>query len=330
MSKIMWMVRAGRGARFAEQFETGNYVSIGWNELTDLSKIKDKEELANLYKTAYPNQKPGQISMGVGQILRFILELKIGDYVVSYNHEFRIYLVGKIISDYKYLSNTANDHQHHRDVEWLGKVSRDDLSVTTKNTIGAIMTLFQISDPAMREILGLLSGDTKPSEPQEEELSELDRLRKDVVERGIEFIKDNLLKLDWDEMQELVAGILRGMGYKTRVSDPGPDRGKDIIASPDGLGLEQPRIKVEVKHRTDATGAQMLRSFLGGLRQNDKGLYVSTGGFSKEARYEAERSTVPVALVDADQLAELLIDYYDNLDTNTKALMPLMKVYWPA
>ena len=64
-----------------------------------------------------------------------------------------------------------------------------------------------------------------------------------------EFIKDKLLKLSWDEMQDLVAGVLRGMEYKTRVSPRGPDRGRDIIASPDGLGLEQPRIIVEVKHR---------------------------------------------------------------------------------
>ena len=47
-------------------------------------------------------------------------------------------------------------------------------------------------------------------------------------------------------MQELVAGILRAMGLKTKISNKGPDRGKDIIASPDGLGLENPRIFVEV------------------------------------------------------------------------------------
>jgi restriction system protein len=40
-------------------------------------------------------------------------------------------------------------------------------------------------------------------------------------------------------MQELVAGVLRGMGYKTIVSAKGPDRGRDILASPDGLGLSE-------------------------------------------------------------------------------------------
>ncbi len=39
------------------------------------------------------------------------------------------------------------------------------------------------------------------------------------------------------------------MGYKTTVSEVGPDRGKDIAASPDGLMLTEPRIIVEVKAR---------------------------------------------------------------------------------
>jgi len=66
------------------------------------------------------------------------------------------------------------------------------------------------------------------------------------------------------------------------------------------------------------------------LRQDDRGLYVSTGGFTKEARYEAERSTIPVTLIDIDELAELLIKNYDNADPETKALIPLIKLYWPA
>jgi restriction system protein len=99
-------------------------------------------------------------------------------------------------------------------------------------------------------------------------------------------------------MQELVAGVLRAMGYKTRVSPAGPDRGRDIIASPDGFGFQPPRIVVEVKHRKGTMGAPEVRSFVGGLRQNDNGLYVSTGGFTREARYEADRTNQNLTLMD--------------------------------
>lgn len=53
--------------------------------------------------------------------------------------------------------------------------------------------------------------------------------------------------------------------HHERVSEEGPDRGRDIAASPDGLGLKDPRIIVEVKHREGKTGSQAIRSFTGGL-----------------------------------------------------------------
>ena len=86
----------------------------------------------------------------------------------------------------------------------------------------------------------------------------------DIESQALERIKDRVNELEWDDMQQLVAGILRAMGYKTQVSPPGSDRGKDIVASPDGFGFEHPRIVVEVKHRKGQMGSQEIRSFLGG------------------------------------------------------------------
>jgi restriction system protein len=332
MKEKMWMVRAGRDAALVQEFEEKGYVGVGWMEIGDLSRIASKSELEKLHRETYKDHKPGKERLDRGMLVRFRFEMKIGDEVLTYNPEFRQYLVGEIKSDYKYIPNSPGNYNHIRDVDWKGKVNRDDLSVETRNMVGAIMTLFLLSENAREEFNALLSG-KKPSATKEEtsgKEAELDELRKDVTEKSFEFIKDRIQKLDWEEMQKLVAGILRSMGYKTRISTSGPDRGTDVVASPDGLGLEQPRIRVEVKHRTEVIGAPLLRSFLGGLRQNDRGLYVSTGGFTKEARYEAERANVPVTLIDIDDLADLLISNYDNADTETKALLPMRKIYWPA
>lgn len=119
------------------------------------------------------------------------------------------------------------------------------------------------------------------------------------------------------------------MGYKTKISDPGPDRGVDIMASPDGFGFESPRIMVEVKHRSHAMGAQEIRSFLGGRHKDDKGLYVSTGGFTKDARYEADRANIPVMLMDIEDLVKALLRNYEDLDMETRNLLPMKKIYWP-
>jgi len=119
------------------------------------------------------------------------------------------------------------------------------------------------------------------------------------------------------------------MGYKTRISPEGSDRGKDIVASPDGFGFENPRIVVEVKHRSGPVGSQQLRSFLGGRHQNDRGLYVSTGGFTKDALYEADRAAIPISLMSIDDVVSAIIEHYENMDPATRQLLPLKRVYCP-
>lgn len=84
-----------------------------------------------------------------------------------------------------------------------------------------------------------------------------------------------------------------------------------------------------MKHRNQRMGADEIRAFIASLGSSDRGLYVSTGGFSKEAHYEADRSRVPVTLLDLDDLVELLLEHYDNVDKETTAILPLRPIYWP-
>lgn len=76
-------------------------------------------------------------------------------------------------------------------------------------------------------------------------------------------------------------------------------------------------------------GAQEIRAFLGGRQPGDRCLYVSTGGFTQEARYEAERSSTPIHLVHLPRLRKLLMEHCEALDAPTRALVPLRRLYWP-
>jgi len=331
MNKIsrMWMVRAGEKAFLINDFVEKEIVAIGWNALGNLKSYKTLEELKDKVRITYPDYKDGTVNMSCGQMMRFLNEFQKDDFVLTYNPNERVYWVGKIISDY-FFADGQVDYFNQRKVEWKEKINRDDLSVATKNSLGSIATIFEISEDSKKEILSILSGEKRTelsSSVQEDD--ELDNIKKDFIEKSHEFLKDKLQVLNWDEMQDLVAAVLRSMGYKTRVSPKGSDRGKDIIASPDGLGLEDPRIIVEVKHRSGSMGAQDIRSFIGGIRAGDKCVYVSTGGFTKEAKYEADRANTPVTLIDSDYLSELITQNYDNFDSEGKALIPLKKLYWP-
>lgn len=328
-NEIMWMVRSGRGAIHAEVFEEKSIVALGWKETGDLSSITNKSDIEAKVRSAYTDAKSGWIYSATGQLSRFKLDMNIGDRIITYVPDRRVYLVGTITGNYRWDESQLEGFPHVRSVEWKKEVARDSLTPGARNSLGSAISLFVIPDEVVEQLDQLIAG--VPAQEQAASTNEeSDELKQDIVERSHEFIKDKILALDWDEMQDLVAGLLRAMGYKTLVSPKGADRGKDVMASPDGLGLDSPRIFVEVKHRSGTKiSADLIRSFLGGRRPTDSCLYVSTGGYSKDAHYEAERSNIPLTLVDSDGLVNLVVQYYESMDNDTRALIPLQKIYWP-
>ncbi len=110
-----------------------------------------------------------------------------------------------------------------------------------RNSLGSISTLFLVPPEVQTKCSAYSQAhqtDKKTSQPKDLEnksnnLSDVvgevlvDDLYKDIQAKGLEFTKDKVNQLDWQEMQELVAGLLRAMGYKTRISPSGSDRGKE-------------------------------------------------------------------------------------------------------
>lgn len=73
--------------------------------------------------------------------------------------------------------------------------------------------------------------------------------------------------------------------------------------------------------------AWMIRAGRGGARAADRGLLVSTGGFTREARYEADRSNVPVRLLDLDGFVRLCVESYERADEGARALLTLVRIW---
>lgn len=208
------------------------------------------------------------------------------------------------------------------------------LSPSSKNSLGGIQTIFAVSDEVMADLTNAVgdkpSTDSSASPIDDSDATNDQETLAATYDNGIELIKDRVNRLDWEDMERLVAGLLKAMGYCARVMPKGPDGGRDVVASPDALGLESPRIVAEVKHRKGAMGAPAVRAFIGGLRAGDRGLYVSTGGFTKEARYEADRSNIPVRLLDLDAFVRHYVEIYDKTDDDTRSILPLTRIWWPA
>jgi restriction system protein len=132
------------------------------------------------------------------------------------------------------------------------------------------------------------------------------------------------------EFQELVADLLRAMGYHVSwVSPPGKDGGIDIISHTDPLGTRPPRIKVQVKRQITAVSSEGLRSFLAVLADDDVGLFVCTGGFTKDAADEAR--TQPkrkITLLNLEQLFDLWVQHYAQLTDGARRRLPLRPIHF--
>lgn len=145
-------------------------------------------------------------------------------------------------------------------------------------------------------------------------------------------IQAHLGSMDPYEFQDLVAALLRAMGYHVAwVSPPGPDRGLDIVAYTDPLGATGPRIKVQVKRRQDKTNVDGVRSFLAVLGAHDVGLFISAGGFTSDAEREVRsQENRRITLIDLEKLFELWVDHYAHIDEVDKGLLPLRPVHFLA
>lgn len=334
-----WVVRAGRGGVAAERWLDGGYIEVGFGaKALGASAIgMTREALLDRLREVMPERKEAQVINQAGQLYRFNEDIADGDEVLTYEAARRRYFLGSVAGGPQYVGeNEVGEARFRRKVKWTSRVDRDALAPDTRNTLGATLTIFRPNEDAAADVrqnavpLAAPESAAPPTAaPKASEAAALDEIGEATIQKSHDFIEDRIARLGPYEMQDLVAGILRAMGYKTRVSPPGPDGGHDIFASPDGLGLEEPRIFVEVKHRTAAMGAPAIRAFLGGRRPGDRCLYVSTGGFTKDAHGEALRAAVPLNLIDLPRVRELLVDYYDALDPETKQLVPLRRLYWP-
>lgn len=154
----------------------------------------------------------------------------------------------------------------------------------------------------------------------------------EIEQLAIEGLKKQINQKNPYEFQELVAALLRGMGYYTPfVAPKGKDGGVDVIAYRDPLGTVTPRIKVQIKHREVSATVQEIRQLMGLLQKDgDVGMFVSSGSFTPDAKTTARSSHVHVELVDLDRFITLWQEFYPKLADEDKALLPLMPIYFYA
>ena len=150
----------------------------------------------------------------------------------------------------------------------------------------------------------------------------------DAEDRAREEIREFISSMGPYDFQDLVAALLRGMGYVTPFIAPkGPDGGTDVLAYLDPLGAKTPHIRVQVKHRQDKASNSEIASLQGNIHPNREiGLFVSSGGFTREAERQMQKGQAHMELIDLDRFIDLWIEHYPKLDDEDRSRLPLRTV----
>ncbi len=146
------------------------------------------------------------------------------------------------------------------------------------------------------------------------------------TELGAEILK-NIKSCTPDFFEQLVVDLLVKMGYGGSRKEAGEalgksgDEGIDGIIKEDRLGLDI--IYLQAKRWENVVGRPEIQKFAGALegQRANKGIFITTSNFSKEAKNYANNINKKIILIDGIQLVDYMIDH--NVGVTTEAVYEL-------
>jgi restriction system protein len=137
------------------------------------------------------------------------------------------------------------------------------------------------------------------------------RIRQDLAQELLNRVKNTSPSF----FERLVVELLVKMGYGGSRKDAGEavgrsgDGGIDGIIKEDRLGLDI--IYIQAKKWEGVVGRPEIQKFAGALQgqRAKKGIFITTSGFSNEAREYVAIIDSKIVLIDGQQLAQLMIDH---------------------
>lgn len=149
-------------------------------------------------------------------------------------------------------------------------------------------------------------------QPHDEVIDELfDKIQ---TELKTEIIKQ-IMGSSPEYFEKLVVALLLRMGYGYSETNSGivvgktNDGGIDGLIKEDRLGLDV--VYIQAKRWKDIIGRPAVQAFSGSLdgKRAKKGVFITTSKFTKSAKEYVENIEKNIALIDGDDLAELMIEF---------------------
>lgn len=340
LSKV-YLARAGKVGQDEDVALDEGIAVIGFDEVPSLEGAKDYDAIYDMVEKTYPNMKTRAIGNFAGQIWAFALAMKEGDFVVLPRKLTSQIAIGRVTGPYRY-RKVGGAFRHTRAVDWIrSDVPRTAFEQDLLHSFGAFMTVCNISrNDAERRVAAVAAGgadpgpmltieksrkpgSTVPTPPELEVLPDLGQLAHDQIVAHIQS------RFAGHALAILVDAVLRVDGWVTKASPPGADGGVDILGGRGPLGLDMPRLCVQVKSQNSPADVTVYRTLQGTMQtfKAEQGLLVCWGGFNKTVNAEARQGHFTVRLWDSGDLVEAIYRTYDKLPAEIQADLPLKKVW---
>jgi restriction system protein len=335
----VYLARAGGEGQDEECALDNSCAIIGFKEYPSLEGAKEYDDILEIVRKAKPDLKPHAAGNYAGQLWAFAIAMQEGDIVVLPRKLTSQVALGKVTGPYKY-RKIADEYRHTRPVKWIRPdVARSVFAQDLLYSFGAFMTVCRIArNDAEKRVAAVLDGKPDPgyasevpssSKPatanvdHETEATDLALAAHDQIVAQIQS------RFSGHALARLVDAVLKAEGWVTALSLPGPDGGVDILGGRGSLGLDQPRLCVQVKSQSSPADVTVYRNLQGAMQsfKAEQGLLVCWGGFNKPVRAEAKQGYFAVRLWESRDLVEAIYRNYERLPAEIQAELPLKKVW---
>lgn len=346
MASTAWVIRSGRYGERDEWALENSCSGGGWREVPDLTSTGSREEIQRIVDEVYAQESDGARTNAVSQLWALRGRIAVGDLLAMPMKTTREIAIGRVTSPYTYLAENEPAYRHVVGVEWIRQVPRSALKQDLLYTLGSALTIFSPSrnSAAARLEHVLQTGEDvgshtlasspasapapRPSAPdgpdvvdEPESQPDIDMIARDQISSRI------AEEFSGHSFAHLVAELLRAEGFDTDEAPPGADGGIDITAGRGLLGLESPKLIVQVK--TPQIGSEVVAQLNGLVHTHgaDYGLLATWAGLSKPARDAVKHQRFRVKVWDSTDIVEAVLRNYEKLPESITERLPLRRVW---
>lgn len=188
--------------------------------------------------------------------------------------------------------------------------------------------IFEIAGYDGKKPLFVLSSNDGAAKLQTKKVDTTEQLPEEIINAAFQAHLESIQSQVFDLIlsnspaffEHLVVDLLLKMGYgydkdSGIVTGQSHDGGIDGIINEDKLGLDKIYVQAKRYGVKQSVGRKELQAFVGAMESVNKGVFITTSYFTKEAQSFIERQQKNIKLIDGKLLADLLVKYQIGIAT---------------